>query len=438
MSFIAESLDKIAHWAMPGGRRKCIYSLSEGSLQDEHFLSRKGANLCEVHRQGYSVPPAFILSSDLAVDFHESDTHQLDKETLRDIEHGVEALGKNLKQVFGSVSGPFPLLLSVRGGSHVNPHADVALEDANLDSVNTDIVDILGAPESWCIPGVKESCLGIGMNDDVAAHLANLTSPIMAYNTYAHFLVRFGTIVLGAQRRHYRRILTDHVQETGRSGANLTESDLRHIVTKFKLVAAVPMDPFTQLQLAIVEMYRCWFAPAAMKFRSDALGSSREAGTAVIVQSIVFGGTGVCFSRNPITGERGDSVFGTYWSKNGEKFLLNDTFHHQEPKAFEKLKITSQHLEQHFKDMQQFEFVYSTEQDKVFILDVHTGRRTPKAAMKIAVEMVAQRILTEREAVLRIDANKANFFLQRHMNIEHSKVFGKRPLVLHAIHENNQ
>ena len=395
--------------------KKTMYSLSEGSLQDESFLSRKAATLCELHRLGFSIPPAFIISSDVSMDFYHSGGHKFDDNFMPDLKAAIDSLGSSIGRVYGSTSGPPPLLLSVRGGALVSPNTDVSFEES-IDSINTDIVDILGAPDSWCIPGVKESCLGIGMNDRVAEHLANITTPFLAYNTYAHFLVRFGTIVQGAQRRHYRRILTEHVQNTGRAGVNLTKEDLMHIVHQFKLIADVPDDPYVQMQLTIQEMYRCWFSPSAMAFRSEAMNIARNTGTAVIVQSIVFGGTGVCFTRSPITGEQGRGVFGTYWAKSGEKITLDEHFGSRDEAAFHKLVETSRNLELHFKDMQQFEFVYNNEDDLLYILQVQSGRRTPRASMKIAVDMVDQRMLTEREALLRLDASKASYFMQRHLH----------------------
>eukprot|EP01032_Pedospumella_encystans_P014255 gene14255-16387_t len=412
MAFVSDSIHKLSDWVMHNQRKKYIYGLMEGSLQDEAFLSRKAATLCELHRLGYSIPPAFILSSHVSLEYSQSESKTLEEPILQDLKAAVDSLGVSCGRVFGASSGPPPLLLSVRGGALVNPNTDVSFEQSSIDSVNTDIVDILGAPDSWCIPGVKESCLGIGMNDRVVEHLASISNPFIAYNTYAHFLVRFGTIVLGAPRRHYRRVLADHVQTTGRAGLNLTREDLMHIVEQFKLIADVPEDPFTQLQMTILEMYKCWFSPTAVAFRSGALNVSRTIGTAVIVQSIVFGGTGVCFTRSPVTGEQEGGVFGTYWAKSGEKIALNEDFQQRDAQAYQRLAETSRSLEQNFKDMQQFEFVYNSDDNVLHILQVQAGRRTPKAAMKIAVDMVAQRSLTEREALLRIDAAKTNFFMQ--------------------------
>lgn len=275
---------------------------------------------------------------------------------------------------------------------------------------------MLGAPDSWCIPGMKESCLGLGLNDEVVKHLAEKTNPFIAYNTYAHFLVRYGTIVLGASRRFYRRILSDHVESTGRAGVNLTEDDLKSIVLQFKQIVQVPDDPYLQLEMCLREMYISWFTNSAMTYRYEALNISKNIGTAIIVQAIVFGGTGICFTRNPINGIMGDSVFGTFWDRSGEKISLSEKFLIKDPIAYNNLLDTSRKLEIQFKDMQQYEFVYCSEDNILYILQLHIGRRTPKASMKIAVDMVKQSIITEREAILRIDATKIDYFTQMHLS----------------------
>jgi pyruvate, orthophosphate dikinase len=428
MSFLTESLDKIAHWVLPEAKKKYIYHLSEGSARDVSFLSRKATALCEIDRLGFNVPPAFIISADASTEFHTSELNDLDDNILGDIKTAIDTICRTSLHKFDAPSGLPPLLLSVRGGSLVNPNMDVSFEEG-IDSVNTDIVDILGAPESWCIPGVKESCLGIGMNDEVAEHLASIATPFIAYNTYAHFLVRFGTIVLGASRDLYHRVLSDHLESTGRFGSSLTVEDLQEIVENFKLIAAVPKDPYVQLSMSIIAMYRCWFSPSAVQFRTEALHASSTAGLAIIVQTIALGDTGVGFTRNPVTGEEGPGIFGTFWAKSGEKLALDDEFQLDNKIAFEKLVETSRNLELHFKDMLQFEFVYCQESTVLYILQVSNGRRTPKASMKIAVDMVKERLLTEREALLRIDATKSgSYFLQQHMNMDEldtSKIFGE-------------
>lgn len=365
---------------------RLIYNLSQGSMNDEQFLSRKAATLCELHRLGFKVPAAFILSSEASMEYQLSNEKLLSDATKEEMKRAMADLEKATNTGFGASAGVQPLLLSVRGGALVSANTLLSFEERQLDSVNTDIIDILGAPDSWCIPGVKESCLGIGLNDAVAANLAQLSNPFVAYNTYAHFLVRFGTIVMGAPRRSYRRILSEHVETTGRAGMNLTEDDLKSIVAKFKEIVAVPEDPYEQLYLAIQEMYRCWFSPSAVEYRSEALNLPKATGTAVIVQSIVFGGTGVCFTRSPVSGEKDAGAHGTFWSKSGDKLTL-EQYGAVDPNIYNALGEISRRLELQFRDMQQYEFVVGEDRN-IYLLQVQSGKRTPKAAMKIAVDMV--------------------------------------------------
>mmetsp|Transcript_5702 Transcript_5702/g.12731 ORF Transcript_5702/g.12731 Transcript_5702/m.12731 type:complete len:945 (-) Transcript_5702:65-2899(-) len=411
------AIDKISDWIAPHHEPKCIYSLSEGSAADEAFLSRKAASLCEIHRLGFSVPPAFIVSVHAAQEYNKSTARELKPEIVQMLKTAVDDLAKSMGKGFGSTTGPAPLLLSVRCGAMVSASTDVSFEDDPfLDSVNTDLADSMGAPDSWCIPGVKESCLGIGMNDQVAAHLATLTSPFTAYNTYAHFLLRFGTIVCGMPRSRYNEVLNDHVEATGRAGMNLTREDLIGICDRFKAIVEVPQCPFTQLHMAVLELYSCWYSPTAMEFRSEGLGVDPALGTAIIVQSIAFGNTGVCFSRCPVTGMGG--IAGTFWSKTGDKCAIGSGLLQSDETAFLLLAQTAKALEGHFRDMIQFEFVHNAEENTVHVLQVQAARRSPKAAMRLAVDLVESKVLTEREALLRVDAAKASFFLHQHMAAE--------------------
>lgn len=225
---------------------------------------------------------------------------------------------------FGAVSGLLPLLVSIRVGTLIPPTVLVSYEESLDDSLNRHIIDMLGVPESWSIPGVKESCLGLGLNDAVVDHLARGTSPRFAYNTYCHFLLRFGSLVLGVPRSNYHQVLKKFVDSTGRTGNELTIEDLISIANQFKAIQAVPTDPFEQLELTVREMYCYWYSKVALQYRSEALDISDEMGIALILQSMVFGSVGMCFSRNPISGEKGE--FGSYWpSTTGCKYPLSET-----------------------------------------------------------------------------------------------------------------
>jgi hypothetical protein len=241
---------------------------------------------------------------------------------LSEIHAHISEMERATARKFGAVVGPLPLLVSVRAGTLIPPTILVSYEDSLDETLNKHIVDMLGVPDSWSIPGVKESCLGIGLNDDVVEHLAKGTSPRFAFNTYCHFLLRFGSLILGAPRASYHQVLKAFVDRTGRTGTQLTEEDLVFIANEFKTIQTVPADPYEQLELAIREMYCFWYSTTAIQYRCDALDISDELGLALIVQSMVFGSVGICFSRDPISGEKG--VFGSYWpSASGCKYPLS-------------------------------------------------------------------------------------------------------------------
>ena len=241
---------------------------------------------------------------------------------LSEIHGSILEMEKATMRKFGAVAGSMPLLVSVRVGTLTPPSVLVSYEESLDDTLNKHIVDMLGVPDSWSIPGVKESCLGIGLSDDVVAHLAKGTSPRFAYNTYCHFLLRFGSLVLGAPRSAYHQVLKTFVDTTGRTGTELTEDDLVFIAKQFKAIQVVPSDPFEQLEMAIREMYCYWFSNTALQYRCDALDISDEVGIALIVQSMVFGSVGICFSRSPISGEKG--AYGSFWpSASGCKYPLS-------------------------------------------------------------------------------------------------------------------
>lgn len=268
---------------------------------------------------------------------------------------------------------------------------------------------------------MKDSCLGIGLNDQIVDHLANGTSSRFAYNTYAHFILRFGTLVLGVPRRRYHAVLSEFVAKTGRSGNELTIEDLKLITEQFKEIQAIPSDPFEQVELAIREMYCYWFSKTAIDYRSVALEISEEVGVAIIVQAMVFGTVGICFTRNPITGFRG--LFGSVWpALSGQRYSLNE-YDVEDPSL---LLETAEKFELYFKDMIQFEFVFEDCSSTMYILQANTGRRTVRASVKIAIDMITERLLTEREALLRIDAKKVGDFYTKEQISQHDQTGVKR------------
>jgi pyruvate, orthophosphate dikinase len=436
MSFLYSPIERIAQFVTMPAKSKYIYSLHEGSRDDFSFLSSKGANLCEVSRLGFSVPRAFIISSEAAEKYLKQNSRTLDSNIQADIRLAIGKLEEQTGHLFGATSDKFPLLLTVRGGSTAPTETIVGAEETDLsfDTVNHEVMDVLGAPDSWCIPGLKESCLGIGLNDDVVRYLATLTSKFYAYNAYAHFLIRFGTIVLNIPKSKYRSILSEFVEKTGKSGDQMTEDDVYYIYQRFKEITDLPQDPYLQLEKCVSAMYNAWYDYDSVLYRQEAFRVHSEKGIAVIVQMLIMGDTGIAFTRNPISGEHstGSGLFGCIWTKQGVKKPIQEYYDQQEQlELIYQLQRIAKALEHHYADMMQMEFVVtestpstsvtttvdasnttSSTLPQVHLLQVFPGRRTPYASVRIAVEMHREQLISEREAILRVHAQDPHVFIQ--------------------------
>lgn len=411
MSFIYKPLEKFATYVSAPTRAKYAYALSEGTREDKELLSIKGASLCELTRLGYHVPPAFILSTEAAVHYRKLGLEEFDESLMAQIQLAVSSIEKATDRQFGSTRGDtFPLLLSLRGGSSIMSDVLVGEEerDINLGTVNNEVIDVLGAPDSWCFPGIKESCLGIGLTDVVVEQIAGLTSRTFAYNAYAHFLIRYGTIVLNVPKSRYRQILSDFIRSSHKTKDELSEEEVFTIHQKFKEITPLPQDPMDQLFLAIKAMYSSWFEIDAALYRQEVLNMPFDSGLALIVQTLVMGDTGIAFSRNPATGELDQGIFGCIWKRDGMKQSLMEYAKSNE-KTYQKLIDIARYLELQYMDMVQMEYVVD-ENDQINLLQVLPGRRTPNASIRIAVDLKREKILNEREAVLRINAKHPTAF----------------------------
>jgi pyruvate,orthophosphate dikinase len=388
-------------------KSKYVYDLNEGSKDDVDFMSSKGANLCEVHRMGFRVPPAFIVSVDASIKYNNQDFNTIDTNLQTELHAAIERLEFVSKSKFGGVDGQFPLMLSIRGGASVSKELIVGAEEVDLsvDTVNSEVMDVLGAPESWCIPGMKESVLGLGFTDEVAKHLASLTSTSFAYNAYAHFLVRYGIIVQDVPKGRYRQVLSEFVEAKGKQVEELSEEEILYFVNKFKELTDLPEDPYEQLYQTLKAMYDGWYDGDAVANRAEALHMPIDNGLAIIVQTVVMGSAGTAFSRNPVTGESG--LFGCIWSTNGQKIALQD-YAQTKPEVYQRLSVVAREIEKHFTDAIQMEFVAVENEQEINILQLFPARRTPAASVRIAVDLAAEHLVNERDAVLRVNVAHPN------------------------------
>lgn len=371
---------------------KFTYSFEEGNASMRSLLGGKGANLAEMTVMGIPVPPGFTISTDACKAFYEN------KEMLP--EHLMEEVLKRIQEVesytdkkFGSSSSP--LLFSVRSGA------------------------------VFSMPGMMDTILNLGLNDDTVKALAEKTSnERFAFDSYRRFIQMFSDVAMGLPKYEFDDALEDiKAEENVSMDQEISVEGLKKLVGKFKEIYKkhtnedFPADPLKQLELSIIAVFKSWMNPRAKTYRrlhkiDDNLG------TAVNVQSMVFGnmgetsGTGVCFSRSPSNGE--NKLFGEYlMNAQGEDVVAGirtphdiETLKEENEAVYNKFLETIESLEKHYKDMQDVEF--TIEEGKLYFLQTRNGKRTGKAALNIAVDMVNEGLLTKEEALLKVEPNQLN------------------------------
>eukprot|EP00600_Ochromonadales_sp_CCMP1393_P015311 CAMPEP_0175033100 /NCGR_PEP_ID=MMETSP0005-20121125/21801_1 /TAXON_ID=420556 /ORGANISM="Ochromonas sp., Strain CCMP1393" /LENGTH=843 /DNA_ID=CAMNT_0016293659 /DNA_START=19 /DNA_END=2546 /DNA_ORIENTATION=+ len=388
---MSTGLGKLLSWARPP--KKNVYYLTEGSVDEKGLLGNKGARLCEMFRLGMPVPPAFVISTDACNEYLDNKKVELQPELIQEYTKAIHELETQTEKCFGGdVKEKTPMLLSVRSSTPVS------------------------------MPGMSETILNLGMNDEVFYALVSSSGNLRwACDTYRRFLQMFGVLVLGVERKHYDEILNTACRKGNFADeTQLTVQDLQDIVQSFKTITAVPDDPWEQLRMAVEAIFASWYSAKGMRYR-DVHNIPADIGTAVIVQSMVYGnantrsGSGVAMTRNPTTGEK--ELFGEYL-RNSEGEEMADgvrtpvslsTWQKEVPDLGEKLQHIEGILEKHFCDMQDIEF--TVENGELYVLETRPAKRTARAAVRIAVEMVEEGLLTEREALLRFDPNQMDYFL---------------------------
>jgi len=360
---------------------------AEGDAKQRDLLGGKGANLAEMTNLGIPVPPGFTIATDVCEAYYANN-----KQHPAGLKEEVEANLARLEQVMGKKLGDpeDPLLVSVRSGAAVS------------------------------MPGMMETVLNLGLNDKAVEGLAKQSgNPRFAYDAYRRFIQMFGNVVMGVSSEHFEKELDKLKKKRGvKEDTELKAEDLKGLVKTFKEVYAkhtkkpFPQDPKEQLWAAIDAVLESWNSPKAVKYRS--IHNIRGLkGTAVNVQAMVFGnygndsGTGVCFSRDPSTGE--NKFYGEYLiNAQGEDVVAGirtpekiSQLEKKNPEVYQQLVEIKNRLEAHFKDMQDIEF--TIQQGKLYILQTRTGKRTGPAAVKMGVDMVHEGLITKEVAIKRID-----------------------------------
>ncbi|PIK13869.1 pyruvate, phosphate dikinase [Halobacteriovorax sp. JY17] len=392
-------------------KNKWVYSFSsektEGNKEMKDLLGGKGANLAEMSSIGLSVPPGFTVTTEACLDFVENN-NTINQEIKDQVLEALKIVEETSGKKFGDIKNP--LLFSVRSGARVS------------------------------MPGMMDTVLNLGLNDESVLGLAELTkNPRFAWDSYRRFIQMYANVVMGFNVAILESTLEDlkEAREV-ELDTQLSAGDLEELVEVYKRIIfeetgiSFPTDPMDQLWRAVSAVFGSWNNPRAVKYR-EINDIGHNWGTAVNVQSMVFGNmgddcaTGVCFTRDPSTGEK--KFFGEFLinaqgedvvagirtpqpinslSKNeSNKSLV--TLQEAMPIVYDELVEVYTKLEIHYKDMQDIEF--TIEKDKLFILQTRNGKRTAAAAVKIAVDLVNEEILTKEEAILKINPEDINQLL---------------------------
>ncbi len=375
--------------------KKYVYHFSEGSKEMRSLLGGKGANLAEMTKIGLPVPQGFTITTEACNDYYDND-QVIREEIVKEINENLERLEKEQGKKLGSDKNP--LLVSVRSGA------------------------------VFSMPGMMDTILNLGLNDTSVKGLAeNTNNERFAYDSYRRFIQMFSDVAMEVPKYKFEAVL-DRVKDSMgyKSDTDLTTEDLKSIVEEFKGIYKkeigedFPQEPKKQLMLSIEAVFRSWNNPRAIVYRR-LHDIANNLGTAVNIQSMVFGnmgdtsGTGVAFTRNPATGE--NKLFGEYLiNAQGEDVVAGirtpqniSTLENEMPEIYKQFVDITENLEKHYKDMQDIEF--TIENGKLYILQTRNGKRTAKAAINVAVDLVNSGMISKEEAIMRIEPNQLNQLL---------------------------
>ena len=374
---------------------KYVYLFKEGNAQMRNLLGGKGANLAEMTNIGMPVPQGFTVTTEACTRYY-ADNQTIAPEIEKEIYEALAATEKEFGKKFGDLENPF--LVSVRSGSRAS------------------------------MPGMMDTILNLGLNDVAVEGMAKLTNnERFAYDSYRRFIQMFSDVVMEVDKQKFHNALEDVKREKGVKGdTDLDANDLKEVVRRYMAIyreakgTEFPQDPKVQLMEAIKAVFRSWDNPRAIYYRrmNDIPG---DWGTAVNVQGMVFGnmgddcGTGVAFSRNPSTGE--NKLYGEYlMNAQGEDVVAGirtphpmDDMKTDMPELHKQFVDYALMLEKHYRDMQDMEF--TIERGKLYMLQTRNGKRTAAAAVKIAVDLVDEGMLSEEEAVLKVEPKQLETLL---------------------------
>ena len=390
--------------------KKYVYLFKEGNANMRELLGGKGANLAEMTNLGMPVPQGFTVTTEACTRYY-TDGKVIGDDIVEQIYAALAETEKVAGKKFGDDKDPF--LVSVRSGARAS------------------------------MPGMMDTILNLGLTDVSVVGLANLTNnPHFAYDAYRRFIAMFSDVVMEIPKNEFEAVLDEFKEKKGvKYDRDLSADDLKEVVVRFKEIykkhmgVDFPQDPKVQLMEAVKAVFRSWDNPRAIYYRrmNDIPG---DWGTAVNVQSMVFGnmgetsGTGVAFTRNPSTGEK--KLYGEYLlNAQGEDVVAGirtpepiSHLQEQMPDVYQQFVDIATKLEGHYRDMQDME--YTIERGKLYMLQTRNGKRTAAAALKIAVDLVDEGVLSEEEAVLKVEPKQLDTLL--HPNFDAAAV-KKAPVI---------
>ena len=376
--------------------KKYVYLFKEGNADMRELLGGKGANLAEMTQLGLPIPQGFTVSTEACTEYY-NDGKKISEEIQNQIFEALTKLEEIQGKKFGDTSDP--LLVSVRSGARAS------------------------------MPGMMDTILNLGLNDiAVEGFAAKTGNPRFAYDSYRRFIQMYSDVVMEVPKSFFEKIIDELKEEKGvHYDTELTVEDLKELVNRFKAVyknamngEEFPQEPKEQLMGAVKAVFRSWDNPRAIVYRrmNDIPG---DWGTAVNVQAMVFGnmgetsGTGVAFTRNPSTGEKG--IYGEYLiNAQGEDVVAGvrtpqpiTKLEQDLPECYAEFMAIANKLENHYRDMQDMEF--TIQEGKLYFLQTRNGKRTASAAIQIACDLVDEGMITKEEAVLRIEAKSLDQLL---------------------------
>ena len=384
---------------------KYVYMFSEGNKDMRNLLGGKGANLAEMTSIGLPVPRGFTITTEACTAYYDAGK-KISKDIVDEIYEKLVELEKLTGKKMGDLKNP--LLVSVRSGARAS------------------------------MPGMMDTVLNLGLNDEVCKSFTEITNnKRFVYDSYRRFIMMFADVVKGYSKNSFERVLDKFKEEKkAKYDTDLSADDMYELAFKFKDIykdlsgVEFPQDPKEQLIEAVTAVFRSWNNDRAIYYRRmNDIPSSW--GTAVNVQEMVYGnkndnsGTGVAFTRNPATGEK--KLFGEYlMNAQGEDVVAGvrtpksiETLKETLPEAYKEFVKTCDILEKHYKDMQDMEF--TIEDGKLFMLQTRNGKRTAAAALKIAVDLYNEKMITKEEALLRVEPKSLDQLLHPNFDQEELK-----------------